>query len=283
MIGVPDWQALLFVPVGAERHLASAIRHRPDAIILDLEDAIAPAAKPEARAKLREAQRLIHDAGIDCVIRLNGPLRLMVEDIAAADPGRVAALMLPKVEGLRGLENAAELTGGKLGLIALIETPAALASLPQIAAFPLVVALMLGSEDYSASLGVSPDGGALTHLAAQIGVAAAPRGLLGIGFPGSLANFRALDIYADQIAQGRQLGLRAVAAIHPAQLPVIRRALTPTSAEVTWATKVLATLGDTDAAVTALEGAMIDAPVILRARNILGIVQRQPAVDKALI
>ena len=279
MMRVPAWQALLFVPVGADRHLASAIRLRPDAIILDLEDAIAPATKHLAREKLRDAQRQVTDAGIDCVIRLNGPLRLMVDDIAAADPGLVAALMVPKVEGLRGLENVAELTGGKVGLIALIETPAALASLPQIAAFPQVVALMLGSEDYSASLGVSPDGGALTHLAAQIGVAAAPRGLLGIGFPGSLANFRVLDLYADQIAQGRQLGLRAVAAIHPAQLPVIRTALTPTAAEVTWATKVLETLGDTEGAVRALEGTMIDAPVILRARNILRVAQHQPKPD----
>ena len=279
MILVPDWQALLFVPVGADRHLASAIRLRPDAIILDLEDAIAPAAKPDARAKLRDAQVLITDAGIDCVIRLNGPLRLMVDDVAAADPGLVAALMVPKVEGLRGLENVAELTGGSVGLIALIETPAALAGLPQIAAFPQVVALMLGSEDYSASLGVSPDGGALTHLAAQIGVAAAARGLLGIGFPGSLANFRALDLYAGQIALGRQLGLRAVAAIHPAQLPVIRSALTPTTAEVTWATKVLETLGDTGGAVVALDGTMIDAPVILRARNILRVAQHQPTPE----
>ncbi len=269
MISVPNWQALLFVPVGAERHLASAIRLRPDAIILDLEDAIAPAAKPEARAKLRAAQHLIHAAGIDCVIRINSALRDVVDDLAAADLDQVVALMLPKVEDLRGLQNVAELTGGKTGLIALIETPAALQALSAIATFPQLVAMMLGSEDYAASMGVNPDGGALTHLAAQIGVAAATRGLLGIGFPGSLANFRALDLYASQIAQGRQLGLRAVAAIYPAQLPVIRSALAPTQAEITWANKVLQAQHATHGAVVAMDGAMIDAPVIQRARNIL--------------
>jgi citrate lyase subunit beta/citryl-CoA lyase len=269
MISVPNWQALLFVPVGAERHLASAIRLRPDAIILDLEDAIAPAAKPEARARLRPVQQLIHAAGIDCIIRINSQLRDVVDDLAAADLDHVAALMLPKVENLRGLQNVAELTGGKIGLIALIETPAALQALPAIAAFPQLVAIMLGSEDYAASLGVSPDGGALAHLAAQIGVAAAVRGLLGIGFPGSLANFQLLDLYANQIALGRQLGLRAVAAIHPAQLPVIRSALAPTITEITWANKVLQAQHATDDAVVAMEGTMIDAPVIQRARNIL--------------
>ena len=273
MMPGPNWQALLFVPVGAERHLASAIRLRPDAIILDLEDAIASVAKPEARARLRSAQQLIHAAGIDCVIRINSQLRDVVDDLAAADLDHVAALMLPKVEDLRGLQNVAELTGGKVGLIALIETPAALQALPAIAAFPQLAAMMLGSEDYAASLGVSPDGGALTHLAAQIGVAAAARGLLGIGFPGSLANFQALDLYASQVAQGRQLGLRAVAAIHPAQLPVIRNALAPTHAEITWANKVLQAQHATEGAVVAMEGTMIDAPVIQRARNILRAVQ----------
>ena len=273
MMPVPNWQALLFVPVGAERHLASAIRLRPDAIILDLEDAIAPAAKPEARTKLRSAQQLIHAAGIDCVIRINSQLRDVVDDLAVADLDHVAALMLPKVEDLRGLQNVAELTSGKIGLIALIETPAALQALPNIAAFPQLVAMMLGSEDYAASLGVSPDGGALTHLAAQIGVAAATRGLLGIGFPGSLANFQALDLYASQIAQGRQLGLRAVAAIHPSQLPVIRNALAPTNVEIIWANKVLQAQHATEGAVLAMEGTMIDAPVIQRARNILRAVQ----------
>lgn len=273
MISVPNWQALLFVPVGAERHLASAIRLRPDAIILDLEDAIAPEAKPEARARLRSAQQLIRAAGIDCVIRINSQLRDVMDDLAAADLGYVAALMLPKVEDLRGLQNVAELTGGNVGLIALLETPAALQALPAIAAFPQLVAMMLGSEDYAASLGVSPDGGALTHLAAQIGVAGATRGLLGIGFPGSLANFHALDLYASQIILGRQLGLRAVAAIHPAQLPVIRNALAPTHAEITWANKVLQAQHATEGAVLAMEGTMIDAPVIQRARNILRAVQ----------
>jgi len=59
MTPISDWQALLFVPVGADRHLASAIRHRPDAIILDLEDAVAPSEKAAARAQLADFQAQI--------------------------------------------------------------------------------------------------------------------------------------------------------------------------------------------------------------------------------
>ena len=127
--------------------------------------------------------------------------------------------------------------------------------------------MMLGSEDYSATLGVNPNKGALDLVAAELAIAASPRGLLPIGFPGSIANFRDLDLYAAQIAKGRDLGMRAVAAIHPAQLPVIRTTLAPSEAEVAWAEKVLASM-DAGGAVFALEGAMVDAPVIARARQI---------------
>ena len=267
-----DWQALLFVPVGAERHLASAIRNRPDAIILDLEDAVAPQSKAAARDVLKAAQAMIHAAGIACVLRVNAGVAAMVADLAAADHDRLDAIIVPKCEGTRLLRNAAELTAQKIPLVALIESPAALNALPALVAMPELSGLMLGSEDYSALLGVDPDMGALETPTIQIANAAAGRGLLSIGFPGSIANFRDLDRYADQIARGRALGMRAVAAIHPAQLPVIRQILAPTQAEVDWATQVVARSAQLKAlgqAVGAVDGMMIDAPVIARARRVL--------------
>ncbi len=273
MIQQPDWQTLLFVPVGADRHLASAIRHRPDAVILDLEDAIAPEAKAAARLVLRAAQAQLAEAGIDCVLRVNGAIRAMVEDLGAADHALLRAVMVPKCEDAHPLRNAADLTDGEIGLVALVESPAALQRLTEIAAVPQVVALMLGSEDYSATLGVDPNRGALDWVAARLAVAASSRGLLPIGFPGSIANFRDLDLYASQIGKGRDFGMRAVAAIHPAQLPVIRATLAPTQAEVVWAAKVLAGQQG-GGAVFALDGAMVDAPVIARARQISAASQR---------
>ena len=261
------WQALLFVPVGTEKHLASAIRLRPDAVILDLEDAVAPEAKPAARAALRGAQAELAKAGIDCVLRVNGSLRAMVDDLAAADLAKLRAVMLPKCEDTRGLRNVAELTTGQVGLIALIESPLGLRRSGEIAALPEVQGLMLGSEDYAATLGVNPNKGALDLVAAELAIAACPRGLLPIGFPGSIANFRDLELYASQIAKGRDLGMRAVAAIHPAQLPVIRATLAPSNAEVAWAEKVVASVEEGNA-VFALDGAMVDAPVVARARQI---------------
>lgn len=265
---VRDWQTLLFVPVGAARHLDSAIRHRPDAIILDLEDAIPPAAKAEARQRLAQDQAQIAAAGLACVLRVNGDLPDMVADLAALDRASVAALLLPKVETPRPILNAGDLTARTVPIIALVETPAALPDLPRLAGQPGLAGLMLGSEDYSACLGIDPEAGGLDMPAAQIAAAAAAGGLLAIGFPGSIANFRDLDRYARNLQRGRALGFGAVAAIHPAQLPVIRDCLAPTAAEVDWAGRVLAALPET-AGVAALDGAMVDAPVLARARRIL--------------
>jgi citrate lyase subunit beta/citryl-CoA lyase len=266
-----NWQTLLFVPVGADRHLESALRHRPDAIVLDLEDAVAADAKPTARGKLAAAQAAVVDAGIGCVVRVNSPLRAMVEDLAAADIARLDAVIVPKCEAVRPLENAAELAGPAVGLIALIETPAAVAAIDTLAAMQGIIGLMLGSEDFSAALGVDPNGGALDFLAAQIGVACAAHALLAIGFPGSIANFKNLELYGSQIERGRQLGMQAVAAIHPSQLPVIRERLAPTAAEIDWAVRVLEAADELKRearAVGSVAGAMIDAPVIARAQRI---------------
>jgi citrate lyase subunit beta/citryl-CoA lyase len=263
-----NWTALLFAPTGNDRVLASALRHRPDAVILDLEDAIAPEAKAAARAALPAAQAALAAAGIPCVLRVNASLAAMVQDLAAADPALLHAVMLPKCADPRPLLNAAELTGGTLGLIALIESPAALPNLHGLAAVPQCIGLMLGPEDYATTLGADPNRGALDLPVAHIASAAAPRGLMAMGFPGSIANFRDLDLYAAQIAKGRDLGMNAVAAIHPAQLPVIRAAFAPTEAQRQWATALLAK-AETEGVLFQRDGAMVDAPVITRARTIL--------------
>ena len=144
------------------------------------------------------------------------------------------------------------------------------AMLADISAMPACAGLMIGSEDYAANLGVDPNVGALVHVATLLGIAACQRGPLTVGFAGSIANFRDLDLYARQIAQGRALGVRAVAAIHPAQLPVFAGAYAVTEAERAWADGVLAKAQTIEIqGVVALEGKMIDAPVIARARRIL--------------
>ncbi len=114
------------------------------------------------RAQLAADQAALAEAGIPCVLRVNAPLAQMARDIAAADLSRLAALMVPKCADPRPLLNAAELSGGAVGLIALVETPAALFALPALTEVPQVVGLMLGSEDYSPPWGSTPRVAVLT-------------------------------------------------------------------------------------------------------------------------
>ncbi|VDS07883.1 (3S)-malyl-CoA thioesterase [Paracoccus haematequi] len=268
MSRVAALQALLFVPVGNERLLASALRHRPDAVILDLEDAVAPGEKPAARRALGAARAMVAGAGLACILRVNSGLRDLVADLDACADAPPDALLLPKCDSLRQVENAAELAAEGTELLALIEHPSALPALPAIAAHPRIAGLMLGSEDYCAGLGVSPDQGGLDLPVTLIAAACAARGLRAIGFPGSIANFRDLERYGAQIGRGLSLGANAVAAIHPAQLPVIREQLRPPEAEIRWAEGVILAAGGAKGAVAGGDG-MIDAPVIRRAEAIL--------------
>ncbi len=270
-----SWQTLLFVPVGAERHLASAIRHRPDAVILDLEDAVAIERKDDARGQLRSMQTQIRHAGLDCVLRVNRPLRQMVRDFEAADFTALAAVMVPKCDSAGVLANAAEVladlagSASRPGLIALVETPGAVPRIGEIAAAPGLIAMMLGSEDYCAALGVSPEEGALEIPAGLLAAACAAHGLLPIGLTGSIANYQDLERYGRNLTHARQLGFRAVAAVHPAQLPVISEKLAPSVEEIAWASKIISAAEQSTSAVIGSAHGMIDAPVIARARAIL--------------
>jgi citrate lyase subunit beta/citryl-CoA lyase len=266
------WRALLFVPADSGRLIQSAIRRRPEAVILDLEDGVAEGAKAGARTLLREHQAQLAAAGIDVVLRVNAGLPAMVRDLEAADLPGLAAVMVSKCADTRGLLNARELLAGDSGLLALVESPAALPRLDAIAAVPDLIGIMFGPEDYAAELGVPPDSGALDVPATLVAAACAARGLQAIGLAGSIADFSDLEAYRARVLRARGLGFTGAAAIHPAQLPILASGFAPGEAELDRARRIVAAF-DLAAAenrgVVALDGAMLDAPVVERARRLL--------------
>src|ERR1041385_5862112 len=96
---LPVWRSMLFVPVTAERFVNGAARRGADAIILDLEDAVAASEKARARTLVPEAATIVSRGGADVVVRLNRPLRMTVRDLEAVIGPRVQAIALPKAEG----------------------------------------------------------------------------------------------------------------------------------------------------------------------------------------
>ncbi|MBW8270117.1 HpcH/HpaI aldolase/citrate lyase family protein [Caldovatus aquaticus] len=280
---LPTWRSLLFVPATAERFVAKAHTRGADAIILDLEDSIPPAEKEAARAALAAAARTVGQAGADVVVRINRPLELAVPDIAAAVMPEVAALMLPKVMGpehvrllsevVAAREAARGLPPGHTRLIALVETPAALAHLNAIAAAdPRLVALGAGGEDLATELESQPTPDAM-YVFAMLAIAAArAAGILPMGVLGPFADFRDLEAYRAGLRRSRALGFACAACIHPAHVPIINEEYGPKPEEVERARRLVAAFEEAVArgqGAVAFEGAMIDLPIVERARRLL--------------
>lgn len=273
-------RSLLFVPAGNRRLLDGAHRRGADALILDLEDAVPAVDKAAARIALPGEIERLTALDMTLVVRLNAFDH--ADDISAAVRPGVTAVMVPKLESLAQLQvlaglldvaEAAEgLRPGAVAVIALIETPAALFQLAAIAAHPRVSALGLGSEDLALALGVPPTPACLTLPCQWLALAAAAHGKQAYGLPVSLADFQQLTALDEGAAQARAMGLHGTLCIHPAQVPVVNRAFAPSAAELAWARAVAAAWDVAEAkgeGAAQLNGAMLDKPVVERARRLL--------------
>ena len=277
------WRSLMFVPATGEKFVAKAHTRGADVIILDLEDSIPPGEKPAARAALPAAAATVGQAGAEVAVRINRPLDYAVLDIAAAVMPAVGTLMLPKVMGpehvrllsevVAAREAAQGMAIGHTRFVAVVETPDALPLLPAIAAAdPRVVALGLGAEDLATELEAIPSADMLYHFAMIVVAAARAARIQPMGSVGPFADFSDLARYRASLKRSRALGFACQACIHPAQVPIINDEYGPSPAEVKRARRLLAAfdvaLAEGKGAV-AFEGAMIDLPVVERARRLL--------------
>jgi citrate lyase subunit beta/citryl-CoA lyase len=277
------WRSLLFVPAHQPRFVARAHERGADGIILDLEDAVPPEAKDDARAVLAAAAACVGQAGADVMVRVGRSIRALARDLEAVVLPGIAALVLPKVESadwvtevaaaVAELEAERDLVPDAIRFILQIETPGALPRLPAIAAaHPRVAAMTLGPEDYCAALGAVPGPEVLMGPNLAVLQAARAAGVLPLGLVGSIGDFSDLAAYGALVTQARSLGFRGAMAVHPAQVPVLNTGFSPSEAETDWASRVVAA----DRAARAegrgafrLDGRMIDLPVVRRAEEIL--------------
>ena len=280
---LPAWRSLLFVPVTAEKFVRTGADRGADGIILDLEDAVAPSEKERARTLIAEAIPHVSRKGADVLVRVNRPWRLLVRDLEAAVIPGVAALMLTKVDSpelvqavsdlVAELEAERGLQPEKIQFVVLVETAAGFFRIEAIAkAHPRVVALSLGTEDFTADVGMMPDPEGLLYPKQHTLFAARAAGILPMGFVGSIADFRDQEAFRAIIRRSKRLGFVGASAIHPLQIPVLNEEFSPTAAEVERAKRMVAAY---DAAfaqglgAVQFEGAMIDVPVVQRAHNVI--------------
>ncbi len=255
--------APLFVPGDRPDLFAKAAASGADAIIIDLEDAIAPQSKESAR---KAACR--HDiSSVPVILRINGAgTAWHADDLAALSAADIAAVMLPKAETSESIAAMSRALGRPLPVIALIESAKGLGSLVQVLTAPHIAAIAFGSLDYSVDLDCSPDWDSLVAARSEIVLRSRLAGLPG-PLDGVTTNLTDQEITEQDAARARRLGFRGKLAIHPRQIGPILTAMSPTPDEIAWAKKVLTSVND--AALVAVDGNMVDAPVIARARRIL--------------
>jgi citrate lyase subunit beta / citryl-CoA lyase len=244
----------LYVPGDRPDRFAKAAASGADAVILDLEDAVAPARRAYARDQV--AAWLAEGSGVEVQVRIGS-----LDDLTVL-PSDVP-IRLPKVESPADVDAV-----GERAVHALIETARGVEAAYAIASHPRVVSIALGEADLAADLGIA-DESALAWIRVRAVVAA---GAAGLPAPmmSAYPDVADLDGLTRSCAIGRSLGMRGRSAIHPRQLPVIATAFAPTEAELAWARQVVAALDDADVGVAVLpSGAMVDAAMARRARDLL--------------
>lgn len=276
------WRSLLYVPAHVEKFVANPKAGEADAIILDLEDSVPEAAKADARAGLSKAIGILGQAGPDILVRINdGPLR--DADVAAAVQPGVTAIVAPKVASaadLRALERriaSAEAAQGlapqSVRILVLIETAAGYLDMAAIvSASPRVVAINLGGEDFAHDVGMEPDNDTLAMPRQQMAIVASAAGIMPLGLMGPTTRFDDLDAYRQLAERSRRFGYVGASCIHPSQIAILNTAFSPTFEAVAWAERVLAAAADARDAgrgAVALEGRMIDAPIVARAEAVV--------------
>lgn len=278
-------RSLLFVPADSPRKIAKSLDTEADALILDLEDAVAPQRKEVARALAREALQR-ERCGKRLFVRVNAfDTGLLLQDLAAVMAGRPDGIVLPKCAGgaqvqllahmLDGVEAALALPPGGTCIVAVAtETAQAVLSMASYqGCSERLWGLMWGAEDLAGALGASTnrDAGAyrspfrLARDLCLLGAAAAGVAAIDAVFTdvNDTAGLRA------ETVQARMDGFQAKAAIHPAQCAAIHEALTPSPAEQAWARAVLDALAHSADGVALLDGRMLDRPHEVQARRIL--------------
>jgi citrate lyase beta subunit len=234
-------------------------------VVADLEDAVVPAEKAAARGVVRGLE-------FGGVLRVNAAgTPYFDDDVALARTLDLDAIVLPKATA----EAVAALGGDGPPVIAIVETARGVREAYEVARSPRVAALLIGAIDLGAEIGLEPraDGAEILYARSKVVIDSAAAGIrppFDIVHP---------DVHDDdgleaECRLARSLGFRGKACIHPRQVPIVNRVLGPSQAEVEWARGVVTAFESSGEGVLAVDGEMVDLPVVTRARRVLAEAER---------
>jgi citrate lyase subunit beta/citryl-CoA lyase len=270
-------RSVLYMPAANERALEKAKAIPADAIIFDLEDAVAPDAKPAARDQAVDAVGSGAYGRRELTIRCNGLATPWgADDVAAAAAARPAAVVIPKVDALATLDDvAARLDAGGASatmIWAMVETPTAIFDVRAIAAHPRVDVLVMGTNDLAKELRAPliPGRANLTPYLAVAVLAAREAGK--VILDGVYNDVRDADGFAAECRQGVEMGFDGKTLVHPSQVDPANEAWSPSAEEIAYARRVIDAYTEGEAegrGVITVDGRMIEHLHVANARATL--------------
>jgi citrate lyase subunit beta/citryl-CoA lyase len=276
-------RSVLFTPGDRPGMCRSAPDSGADVVVFDLEDAVAPPRKDEARAAL--AELLTSDFDPDCEVCVRVTQEHDADlDVLLDGEMRLDSLMLPKVEGaadVAALADSLAERGAAYPVFALVETARGVLNADEIATAAATTAVCFGAEDLAADLGArrTDDGTEVLYARERTVLAASAAGIDAIDT--LVTDIEATERLREDTEFAIELGYEGKMAIHPAQVAVINDAYTPSTERIAWAERVLDAKSEADAddrGVFRVDGEMIDAPLVAQAERIR---DRARAADSA--
>src|SRR6476660_162483 len=265
----------LFVPADSERKVAKALESDADAVIFDLEDSVVPGMKPAARDILKNLPK--HSNGPQWWVRVN-PLgsEFHKDDLKLIGSAYVHGIVLPKAESGADIIELSHRTGNIPIHAIVTETAASLFGLLSYRdPNSTLAAMSWGAEDLSASLGASSktDADGSLSFTYRMARSLCLAGAVAAGVQpvdGVFADFRDEEGLKREAEAARREGFTGKLAIHPAQVPIINAAFTPSAEEVAHAEEIVAAFeAHPDAGVLSVGGKMVDRPHLVQARRVL--------------
>ena len=257
----------LFVPGDRPDRFGKALAAGAGAVIVDLEDAVAPEGKSAAREHIRAWMKGQPPSGI-LMVRINDATTTWFEDdLALVRETGIGAIMLPKAERAADIARCVAALPPDGFVLPIIETAHGVQDVDAVATAPGVQRLAFGTLDYAVELELSGDERGLIYPACRMALASKVAGIATpvAGVTPEIGNNEKL---AADLAFARACGFGAKLCIHPQQLAVTHQAFLPTEAEIAWARRVLAAVESGKGAVQ-VDGKMVDRPVVLKAQAIL--------------
>jgi citrate lyase subunit beta/citryl-CoA lyase len=269
MIAMVVERSFLFVPADRPERFGKALATKADRVIIDLEDAVAPAEKDAARDRLADWLNST-DAG-DVMVRVNATTTAWhADDLrAVARSPRVVGLMLPKAEDKHAIAATRAILPDSKALIGLVETVRGVAGLRAVAGTPGLTRLAFGTVDFCLETGIQGQGDELDFVRAQLTMESC---LAGLAPPieGVTVDIKAADVLDADVARARKYGFGGKLCIHPAQVDAVNVGFSPSAASIDWARRVMMAAQSRAGAVT-VDGKLVDRPIMLQAEKILAL------------